>query len=336
MAIDEKMETARVRSRLMRLIREFFDYRGHTEVETPVLSRQWIPESVIDTFSTVYTDPYRLHLPLRLLPSPEIWMKRLLSEGSGSIYQLTKSFRNSEAVGTYHNPEFTMLEWYTVDRDYTGSMELTKELLQEISTAFSGFSSHRGWLPAEKLTVCEAFSRFAGIDLAAAVPGYPRFGGGEPAPGGPLKAAYGSRRFGGSEESWETWFNRLFLSEVEPKLPKNKALFLSDYPAAVPCLAKPILGTPWVERWELYIGGIEIANCFTEERDEQRIREFMEGELAAIPEAGEGGAAEDFPQVCAAMPPCSGVALGLDRLLMALTGAEKMTEVLLFPFSLFF
>lgn len=316
MAIDEKMETARVRSRLMRLIREFFDYRGHTEVETPVLSRQWIPESVIDTFSTVYTDPYRLHLPLRLLPSPEIWMKRLLSEGSGSIYQLTKSFRNSEAVGTYHNPEFTMLEWYTVDRDYTGSMELTKELLQEISTAFSGFSSHRDWLPAEKLTVCEAFSRFAGIDLAAAVPGYPRSGG--------------------SEESWETWFNRLFLSEVEPKLPKNKALFLSDYPASVPCLAKPILGTPWVERWELYIGGIEIANCFTEERDEQRVREFMEGELAAIPEAGEGGAAEDFPQVCAAMPPCSGVALGLDRLLMALTGAEKMAEVLLFPFSLFF
>jgi len=315
MAIDEKMETARVRSRLMRVIREFFDSRGHTEVETPVLSRRWIPESVIDTFSTVYTDPYRTHLPLRLLPSPEYWMKRLLSEGSGSIYQLTKSFRNSEAVGTYHNPEFTMLEWYTADSDYNGSIKMTEELLQELISAFPGFSSHRDWLPAEKLTLCEVFSEFAGVDLAAAISEH--------------------RRSGGSEESRETWFNRLFLSEVEPKLPKNKALFLSDYPAAVPSLAKQSRGTPWVERWELYIGGIEIANCFTEERDEQRVREFMARELAEIPNPGGGGATEDFPQVCAAMPPCSGVALGLDRLLMALTGAEKIAEVLLFPFSLF-
>ena len=316
MEIDKKMEIAQIRSRLMKIIREFFESRGHVEVETPIVSPQTIPESVIDTFSTTYTDPYKRHIPLRLLPSPELWMKRLLSAGSGSIYQLTKSFRNSESVGPYHNPEFTMLEWYTVGADYTASMETAEDLLQTIAAEFTGLSLPKKWLPSEKMTVREAFLEFAGLDL---------------------KMAFAKNPVSDYEgESRETWFNRIFLTNVEPNLPADKALFLSDYPAAVPCLAEPVSGTPWLERWELYIGGVEIANCFTEERDETRVRQFMEQELAEILDTRRGTVPADFPRVCAAMPPCSGVALGVDRLLMAATGAKNITEVLLFPFPLFF
>jgi len=319
----DSWEAARFRSRVYRRIRTFFLDRGYLETETPLLSPDLIPESAIEIFKTEKWDFSGRTSELFLVPSPEIWMKKLLSRGSGSLFQIGKCFRNSEQSGRIHRNEFSMLEWYGVNLDYRDNIILTGELFQELSSLTRHETRHYFTDPFLILSMDEAFRQYAGFSLGA------RNSLGE------LK--HEADRLGLPREESddrETLFNRIFLSLVEPALPRDQTVVLIDYPAFVPTLARKIEGTPWCERWEMYIGGIEICNCYTEETDKEKVGAYYEGEAAEknrtalVPHRTDRGFAalfhKDYPAV-------SGNAVGLDRLIMALSGADSIDQVLLFP-----
>jgi lysyl-tRNA synthetase class 2 len=329
------------RARIFRQIRAFFDKRRYLEVDTPLLAPDLIPETCLEVFETSYLAPRgsksRKDEPYWLVPSPEIWMKKLIADHRVSLYQIGKCFRNGESLGRFHSPEFTMLEYYTMDADYEDSLGITEalfetlltdpELFPEKSPEPDPFRDLRP--PFTRITVEEAFSRWAGFDLYDAV----RRGtletearklGLDPPPGLDAGALY----------------DLIFIHCLEPALPRDRPVVLLDYPAFVPCLAKKKAGGRAVERWELYVRGIELANCYSEEGDSQRVRAYFEreGEIknrtALVPHRVDGdywktflprgGAGEPFPR-------CSGAAMGLDRLIMALAGKSTINGVLPFP-----
>jgi lysyl-tRNA synthetase class 2 len=353
------LELLRLRSAIFREIRNFFDERGYLEVDTPLLSPDLIPESCLEVFETRLLPPKgsrREAENLYLIPSPELWMKKLIAglwrdgdrrenggpsqnrstAGRAGIYQICHCFRNGESRGRIHSPEFSMLEYYSLGADYWDSIVLTEELfVRLLPLAEGGGRAAQDCLrpPFERITVEEAFSRWAGVDLyrAAAIPGAleaeARRLGLDPAPG--LDRG--------------TLYDLIFVDKVEPALPKDRPLALTDYPAFTPCLAKKNPDGKTAERWELYGRGIELANCYTEETCAQEVRKFFEHEKSAkersalvshrvdedywkifLPKPDHRGREQSFP-------PCSGAALGLDRLIMVLAGRSTINEVLPFP-----
>jgi len=309
------IETLRRRAQIVSGIRRFFDDRGYLAAETPLLAERPIPEAHIELFGTEFLPPdYREQSPrpLYLLPSPEYYLKQLLAAGSGSLYEITHSFRNAESIGPHHNPEFTMLEYYTVDADGDVSLEITRELLLALGITATPLV----------ITVAEAFDRYAGIDLEAILAGDGATGGGDGATGG-----------GDGATAREERFHHDFLTWVEPELPRDRPVFLTRYPSVVPTLAREIPGTLWADRWELYLGGLETANCFGEETSPDRIRSFFTGQQA-LKETGARvlhPVDRDFLAGDAVLPRCSGVALGVDRLVMHLLGEERIERVISFP-----
>ncbi|GHT90154.1 elongation factor P--(R)-beta-lysine ligase [Spirochaetia bacterium] len=316
------IELLRERSRIFRLIRSFFDTRNYLEVDTPLLAPDLIPETCLEVFETAYLAPpnskTRGTRPYWLIPSPEIWMKKLIARHRTSLYQLCKCFRNGESLGGLHSPEFTMLEYYTMDAQYLDSLALTEELVASLlgdSAAEAGIRP-----PFLRITMEEAFSRWAGFSLFAAVEkgtleDEARKLGLNPPPGLSTAALY----------------DLIFIHAVEPALPKDRAVAITDYPAFVPCLAKKSPDGKTVERWELYVRGIELANCYSEETDPKELRRYFEREgalknqTALVPHRIDGDYWRNV------LPPCSGVAMGLDRLVMALTERSSIDSVLPFP-----
>jgi lysyl-tRNA synthetase class 2 len=309
---------------MMRHIRSFFDERSYLEVDTPILSPTLIPESTIENFATRFDNPFLPSQELYLVPSPEVYMKRLIADGWGSLYQISHCFRNSEQVGANHNPEFTMLEYYTVEADEQDSILITEELFAALADKDTPDHLRP---PFSHLTVAEATWVNTGIDLED----HQR----------QISLAAEARRLGLSvpdeRESWQETFNRIFLTFVEPNLPQEKPLVLDRYPAQIECLA--MQEGAWRRRWELYGGGVELANCYNEERRLQKIEGYYSNEYARLIEKRSRNGMPipdidvDFARIIAAMPPVSGVAMGLDRLQMLLMGRQSLDEVLLFPLS---
>jgi len=316
MAFD--FQASRLRSELYRKTRQFFDSRDYLEVDTPVLSPDLIPESTIDCFATTFINGFAGSRELYMVPSPEIFMKRLIAAGSGSVYQISKCFRNCEQLGSHHNPEFTMLEYYTVGADENDSLQITQDYLYHV-----GLERR----PVIKMTVREAVLRYSGLDLdALQKPSLFR-----EAAGDVLKLGIPGT------ESWADTFNRIFCTFVETSIPHDSVVYLTGYPAQIECLAQK--NGNYRRRWEVYIDGIETANCYLEETDEQSIRDYYRTETAKltgerqvngrpIPDSDPG-----FAACFSTFPECSGVALGMDRLLMVLCGYGKIRDTLLFPFD---
>jgi lysyl-tRNA synthetase class 2 len=323
------LELLRQRAEIIRRIRSFFDGRDYLETDTPLLAPNLIPESCLEVFETRRILPPRTS-PCWLVPSPEIWMKKLIAAHRVSLYQICKCFRNGESSGFLHSPEFTMLEYYTMNADYLDSLTITEALFAELLRC-SGCSGAGLAPPFERLSVAEAFARWAGFDLFEAAR---RKGGMEaearrlgldPAPGLGLAEIY----------------DLIFIHSVEPRLPKDHAVALTDYPAFVPCLAKKKRGpgkgpggeAETLERWELYARGVELANCYSEETDAEEVRRFFESEAAVkektalVPHRWD----PDYWKQFLSFPRCSGVALGVDRLIMALLGKSNIDMVLPFP-----
>jgi len=316
------LEMLKIRADVIKKIRSFFDKKNYLELDTPLLSPDLIPESCLDVFRTQRTFPHgskKESRSLWLIPSPEIWMKKIIARFCVNVFQICKCFRNRESQGHLHNAEFTMLEYYTMDADYMDSLALTEELFAYLAKELSPFLNP----PFERITVAQAFSRFADFDLFAASEKK-----------GALEEQ--ARRLGLDPPvglSTPELYDLIFIHAVEPHLKKEKPVALLDYPAFVPCLAKKSPNGKTVERWELYYGGIELANCFSEETDGQKVKEFFLNEEAARERAflERHNVDHDYWKIFENFPRCSGVAMGLDRLIMALTGFSNIEAVLPFP-----
>jgi lysyl-tRNA synthetase class 2 len=294
--------------------RAFFTARGYTEVETPY--------AVAAPGEEVHLTPYRLEPSgLYLHSSPEFAMKKLLAGGAGRIFQLARVWRHEPASPT-HAAEFTMLEWYAPGATMDDLIAEVREFLAVVLPPVFTYGGHEITLGAAgRLTVAEAFARFAGADVLATA---------EDAAA--LAAAAGATRRG--DESWEDLFFRLLLERVEPHIGRRAPCFLTHWPAAQAALARrdPADGRV-AERFELYIAGIELANAFVELTDAAEQRARFAADRAR--RAALGGPAwpldEDFLAAVARLPPCAGIALGFDRLVMLATGAARLTDVTWLP-----
>ncbi len=328
--LSHRIPILRRRAAIVAALRRFLDRSGYLAVETPQLCRTPIPEAHIELFQTRRTgaagdagDSVDSGDALWLLPSPEYYLKQLLAAGSGNLYEITHSFRDGEEIGRYHDIEFTMLEYYTVDADSDRSLSVTRDLLQEVGERTAPVI----------LTMQEAWNRHTGIDLAATIAGVPK----APWPRGNrddlAKAihAAGLPLTISPEDSWEDLFQRVFLTYVEPELPRDRPVFVTDYPAPVSTLARLKPGTPWADRWELYLGGVEVANCFGEETNPDRIAEFFHQQQMEKHLLGRRRHPVDPAYLRSPpLPRCSGVALGVDRLVMHLLGEDHMESVVSF------
>jgi len=313
------LEMLQRRAGIVKLVREFFDRKNYLELDTPLLSDNLIPESCLDVFETKRIFPSyskKESYPLWLIPSPEIWMKKIIAQHRVNVYQICKCFRNMETCGHLHSSEFSMLEYYTVNADYMASLTLTEELFAYLAKEMQVPSLTP---PFERLTIAEAFERWAGFDLfdTASKNGEmekaTRRLGLDPPPGMSIGALY----------------DLIFIHAVEPNLKMGKPVALIDYPAFVPCLAKKSQDNKTVERWELYYNGIELTNCFSEETNPQIVKDFFISEEKAKKENSliTHKVDHDYWKIFENFPPCSGVAMGLDRLIMALTERSSINAV---------
>ncbi len=278
------------RAALMQNIRAFFCAEGFVEVETPLVLKIPCMELHIDAIPS--GDGF-------LRTSPELSHKKLLARGAEKIFEIGKCFRQGEQ-GLLHNPEYTMLEWYRTHSNYNTALTDMQNLLvavlkcrRDVPIAFSK--------PWKIWTIAEAFEEFAGWN--------------------PVENFDADR------------FDLDLIEKVEPALPKDCPVVLKDYPAELCALARLKPDNPKVaERWELYLGGIEIANAYSELTDpvEQRKRFELWGEQRRALGKPVYPIDEEFIQCLEKIPPVSGVALGVDRLLMILTGEKTIGEVLLF------
>jgi lysyl-tRNA synthetase class 2 len=279
-------------------MRRFFEARDFLEVDTPLLLPAPAPETHIDP------QPAGSGF---LQTSPELCMKRLLAAGYGRIFQICKCFRRAER-GRRHLPEFTLLEWYVADADYLEMMAQTEALIRAVAAEIGagpnvavgeGIVDLGG--PWPRMTVDEAFARFGSATVEDAL-------------------AAGR-------------FDEIVGLEIEPNLGRPLPLFLYDYPAACAALArlKPPEGR-LAERFELYVGGLELCNGFSELNDPVAQRRRFQAELDARRRVGRPVTPmpEKFLADLAAMPPAAGNALGVDRLAMLFAGAGEIDDVTAF------
>ena len=327
---------ARARSALGRKLRDALEERGYLEVETPIAVPVAGQEPHLRPFETTFTpDPpvppggiegaRRLHLHT----SPEYAMKRLLArDGFSRCYQLARVFRDGEVSQT-HNPEFTLLEFYASPGSAGTIMADLEQLIFACAAeapARKGHGRGSGKIslrpPFERLTCREAFRRYAGFDpLAldtAAFAQAARACGIRPAP----------------DAGWDDLFTQVLLEKVEPALGIERPTFLTGYPASQAALARLSPSDPRVaERFELYAAGLELANGWSELSDAREQRRRLEQEQALRRELGREvfPLDEKFLSALDEIGEAGGVAVGFDRLLMLLTGAQSIAEVLLFP-----
>jgi lysyl-tRNA synthetase class 2 len=272
--------------------------------------------------------------PLYLHTSPEFACKKLLAAGEQRIACFARVYRNRER-GPLHHPEFTMLEWYRAGESYEALMTDCAALLAlAAETAGTRELSHRGrtadpFREPERITVPEAFERFAGIDLLASVSRSnetDREGLAAQVKAAGIRVA--------ADDTWSDLFSRVIVEKVEPHLGIGRPTILDRYPTAEAALARPTAEDPRLaERFELYACGVELANAFGELTDPAEQRRRFAAEMAEKRRVyGESYPIdEDFLAALALMPEASGIALGLDRLVMLATGAQRIEQVLWAP-----
>jgi len=301
----------KLRADMYTRIRQFMAERKILEVETPVLSHATVTDVQLDSFRCEYSSPQTgSGKTLYLQTSPEYAMKRLLASGTGAIYQISKVFRNEEQ-GKLHNPEFTMLEWYQPDYDH-------HQLMQELELFLNLFAMNN----CEKTSYGEIFLEHTGLDPHTCNTNE-------------LKSMAQQHGLSSTIEERSGLLDFIFSYKVTSRLGNTRPLFVYDYPACQYALAKLSDSTPKLaERFELFIHGMEIANGFHEltDADEQLAR--FEQDLALRKKQQR----KDLPidqlfldALKHGLPDCAGVAVGIDRLLMAMTGTKDIRKVLAFP-----
>ena len=286
------------RARMVQAIRQFFIEQDYLEVETPQLVSELAPEIHIDALCA---DKRYLHT------SPELCMKRLLAAGYPKIFQISKCFRNGER-GDLHLPEFTLLEWYRTGIDYKTLMKECESLILSVSQNL-GVGQKINYQkteidfrsPWEKISVSEAFDRYASLTLQTAIE--------------------------------KACFDEIMVKDIEPHLGLSKPTFLYDFPASMASLARLKPDSPELaERFEIYLAGLELANGFSELTDPQEQRARFERDRRHRHDSGElvYPMAEMFLKSLEHMPETAGIALGVDRLAMIFTDSLKIDDVVSF------
>jgi len=305
------------RAALLATTRAFFAERGVLEVETPITSRAAVSDPALDSLATRWHGPgYPNGLPLYLQTSPEFPMKRLLAAGVGPIYQVCKVFRDGER-GRHHHPEFSLLEWYRPAWGYRDLMAEVADLVRAILGAPE--------LAAEEIRYRDLFRHRLGVDPWNSSPKS-------------LRRVAVAQGLGGARDldlSLDGWLDLLLSHCLEADLGRGRMTFVYDYPQTQSALAR-VSDDPEAhgERFELYLEGMELANGFDELTDAAEQRHRFAQDLAVRAVAGRVTPPIDnafLAALGAGMPPASGVALGLDRLLMVRVGADHIDQVLTFP-----
>ena len=313
------------RNRIVATLRAWFAHAGFVEIEAAILQVSPGNETHLHGFSSELVGPDGAQATRYLHTSPEFAMKKLLAAGEQRIVDFARVFRNRER-GPLHAPEFTMVEWYRAGAPYDAIMADCAAILGEAARAAA--TTRFRWrdreadpfAEVERLTVTDAFARYAGIDLATCLGDHDRFAAAAETRGIRIAA----------DDTWSDIFSRVLVELVEPKLGSGCATLLCQYPISEAALARAKPDDPrFAERFELYACGVELANGFAELTDpsEQRLRfaadmdekERIHGERYPLD--------EDFLAALAHMPEASGVALGLDRLVMLATGATHIDQV---------
>jgi lysyl-tRNA synthetase class 2 len=310
-----------IRARTISEIRNWLDAHGFVEVETPVL--QPIYGGALARPFTTHHNALDRDLYLRI--ATELYLKRCIVGGIDRVYELGKDFRN-EGISQKHNPEFTMLEWYEAYADYNDNAARLEQLTSQVVERVLGSTriERDGAVidfdpPWRRITLTEALREHAGVDLEAR-PSREQ-----------LAAALGTEE--AADQGWGKLVDHVFSKQVEPEL--IEPTFVTDYPVELSPFAKDHREKEGlVERWEAFVGGVEIANSFTElnDPDEQRRRFAQQAEELARGDEEAQPHDEDFLRALEqGMPPTGGVGLGIDRLVMMMTGAKSLREVVLFP-----
>lgn len=320
-----------VREQVIDGIRRFFKQQGFHEVETPLLVQSPGTEPYLEVFATELAMADGRRMPSYLLTSPEYAMKKLLVAGLPKIFQVCKSFRNGEGIGPMHNHEFTILEWYRANADYTDIMrdcqQLVVGVVSEVQPAvamsqfeFQGrvFDLSGEW---PRRSVAELFREYVAVNEDVLT-------------SDELIAA--ARHHNLTADTWDDAFNLLFMNYIEPKLQQmNQPVFVYDYPVQQAALAKRKADDPrFAERFELYFAGIELANAFSELTNANEQRQRFESELALRAELGKTAYKMDtdfIEALTTGMPESGGVALGVDRLIMIAANTPSIKDTLLFP-----
>ena len=307
------VETIKLRARVLCEIREFFSEKGVLEVETPLLSLTGTTDPKIQSFVTNDASGQRY-----LQTSPEFAMKRLLASGCGDIYQICKAFRRDE-LGCYHNPEFSLLEWYRTGFDHVRLMDEVEVLLRQLlmKRATLNESLH--------LSFRSACRRYADLD---------------PEHASNSEVAEAVRGHGIDVQgclSTDDYVDLLFAQVIAPAFPRDRLTFISDFPASQASLARIRPGNPAVaERFEVFSGPLELANGFHELTDPAEQNSRFDNERRQRRRADLVDMPTDERLIGAlehGLPKCAGVALGLDRLLMLMTQEERIDGVLTFPWN---
>lgn len=306
------LSALRTRARMLACIRDFFAARGVLEVETPILSAGAVSDPQIESLATRVAG---MTPPFYLSTSPEFPMKRLLASGSGDIYQIGKVFRDGER-GRWHNPEFTMIEWYRLGLDDAALMTEVEAL----TTAL--LAPHRRLVPAERLTYAEALHRHAGVDAHT------------DSESALQRAAADRGIVCQAELDRDAKLDLLMGLVVGPKLGVDRPCFICDYPASQASLARLKQGQPAVAaRFEFYMDGLELANGFHELANAGEQRARFTQDLTTRRARGQVQPPLDerlLAALQAGMPDCAGVALGFDRLVAIALGASRLSEAMAF------
>lgn len=312
------MEMLRLRAQVLADIRRFFAARAVLEVETPLLSHSSATDPHLDFFTTDYCSPPLRHT-LFLQTSPEFAMKRLLAAGSGSIYQIGKAFRNGES-GRFHNPEFTLLEWYRVGFTLP---QLMDEIARLMAVLFNG---HRSLNPAQRFSYQEIFQRHTGLNpLVFSYQDYCTYARDNHMPEAADVCGY----------DHGLWLDFIFSHNVQPRLGENAVCMVYGYPACQSSLARINEYNPQItDRVEVFIKGIELGNGYYELTDAKEQGRRFDEEASIRQQRKRPAVVKDKHLIAAleaGLPDCSGMAIGLDRLLMLLSDSSSINDVLNFP-----
>jgi|SRR3989338_4359884 len=321
--LQKNKESLELRFCIIRLIREWFWAAGFTEVETPLILRWPGQEPYLSPMKLMVHDERGTAYPAYLHTSPEYTMKKMLAAGFDKIFSLGKVFRDHESFGGTHNPEFTMIEWYRAHADFWKIMNDVEGLLQFIGQKLETRNLKRGRPNFRKVHLRDLWREHVGVNLDDYLDQPSMY-----------RLCQMSNVKCQMFESYEDLFFRIFLNKIEPKL--TAPTIIHHYPAPMAALAKLSEKEPgYAERFEVYVGGLELANCFTELTDADEQLRRLQADQAQRRAMGKEVFDIDmeFIEALRSLPPAAGIALGIDRLVQVILGCQNIDDVITLPMS---